>query len=432
MSYPENMQFNLPAFDNGSVKRKNRTYASNGSSFTQGQDLKLSLPQIARTFASDVKVCGKMTITHSGTINTDKSNIIGGAYALLRDYVLRANNSIVVDELYNMNVLSHHVINMSYTLDDKSTQFQMLTSEESPEKNLGEEVFSAANRNNLVFDFCISVPGFISDTKMIPLHGCTFDMNFIIEDIANIFVASTANGSVTNMTLTDMRLEYTTLQLSIEGFNAWMGQNTDGGIITMHTSQWLYNTSVLPASTQGNIQIPVGSRAGSIRGVLMACVPANINCGKFASVLPNADQVSLLIGGSQYPAIPLDCINDPSLVYSELLFWHGGPFGNNGSCIKRKNFLKGSTATGRLTAYVTNDVANYSTFGTEMGLIYIDLEKHDGSSIVSGINNQGTSTSIQLNIPTALSAQVHTLYAFFYVNASIIVDFNTGIIERRI
>ena len=128
----------------------------------------------------------------------------------------------------------------------------------------------------------------------------------------------------------------------------------------------------------------------------------------------------------------MDCINDPSLVYSELLFWHGGPFGNNGSCIKRKNFLKGSTATGRLTAYVTNDVANYSTFGTEMGLIYIDLEKHDGSSIVSGINNQGTSTSIQLNIPTALSAQVHTLYAFIYVNASIIVDFNTGIIERRI
>ena len=429
----DRLSYNLPAFSDGSRRIKGYQYASNAASFTSLQDARITLPSKPRSFYDNLMLCGSIEVDISGgTPGADLLRFIGSFQSLIRAYQMRFNQT-QIESMYNCNIVANAAAHYSLSA---GTRMNLLPgSSQKNGRSLGGVVFNeaASGPNSKFYSFAIPILGLLSGEQAICSDKVEVDTFWTFEDENEMFMSETGIASVDGYTVKNLRIEFESVELTPEAFSRWYASNTLNNVLTYSYSTWLYSSALINASSQGFVQVSLGSKPKSARGVMLTWQVANASGGKFSSVLPNFDRLSVNIGGTVYPRLPLDSRNQPDALYAHCMSdWLGSAHSTKGNCMTRKNFFVASTGNDLVRPYKDNTPDDPS-WDTDMiencAYVYISFENHGENGVISGVEATGP-PQVELNIPDVLAAQLHTMHAFFYCDAKLMVDYGNNTITN--
>jgi len=440
---PNEMNYQLPASLPAAKNFEIRLQPINSQQFdTAGNVIQFDLPcgrpgQYLDPTTTYIRF--KSTFTHAGTTQTDTSRLLGSAYSYFIKQEVYGNNSVLLESINELGVLSNALLNLQLNDGDKrglsmALGFDYETGTNTASATGGHKINNSATvggavntLDGLVFDYAIPIIGILGSgtEKMIPIgefYGLRYELT--MDSYLNFTKAITANG-VTSCKLTDFEFVGNVIELSPEANALIIGQNPDKIRIRSQTYRQASNT--LASGSSGTNDLLVGIRVSSLKSMFLCCSNSGgVNPaleGKFAGVNPNLDQGSCyIISGGQYPQRTLNPSGRPADSYMETQKALGALSYNvfNG-CISKNAYTASSGNYGLCTAFNSN-VANIMTDPNQF-FLGIDTEViARKQNLLSGINVNSSPMFFRAQIGSALSAHTYNLNFFGYYDVILEID----------
>ena len=382
----------------------------------------------------------------AGVAGTDVSRLIGSAYSPFIKQEVYGNNSVVLESINEVGVLTSMLLNCQLNDADKrglSPAFgfafnDTLTATALAPANINVPYQASATAGHriwqtnsttavegLVFEYAIPLVGILGSgtDKFLPI-GALFGLRLelTMDTMSRYVFASTAN-ILTSATITEFEFVGTVIELAPEA--QMLIEQANPEKIHIRTATYRQASNSLPGgTTSGANDLLVGVRVSSLKSVYMVCSPANANEGKFAGVNPNLDQgTCLIIAGLSYPQRTLNPSGHTSECYLELSKSFGAlNIANFNGCISKQAYYTSSQNYGLCAAYSTN-VANV-IFNPSQFYMGIDTEVvARKQNLLSGINVNASPMFFRAQIgSTALSGVPHTCNFFGHYDVILELD----------
>lgn len=428
-SLPNEMNYALPASLPAAKTFEIRVQPVNQQTFVSGNVLQFDIPCNKRgqyLDPSTTYVRFKVVYTHTGTVATNYSYLLGSGYSYFNKQEVYGNNSVTLETINEYGLLANTLLQTQLNSADKvglsaALGFNTIT----PWSVLGHYIYKAASgTENLTFEYALPIIGILGSgtDKMFPtgnIYSLRYELT--MDDFNNFTVAGTAGGLVTSCTISEVEFVGQVIELDNEPQMLIEAQNPNK--IHIRSQSYRTATNYLSGSSSGLQDVLIGCRVSSLKSMYITCSPSNALEKKYASVCPNLTQGScLVLAGQNIPQRTLNPCFHPADCFTELQKALGAlAIVNYNGAVSRDEYYRSSTATGLMIAYNTT-LANIESNSPQfiMG-INTEIVSHRGG-LLSGININGAPSFLRCQINSALSAYVHTLYFFAFYDVILEID----------
>ncbi|RYE57464.1 MAG: hypothetical protein EOP48_05730 [Sphingobacteriales bacterium] len=400
---------------------------------------------------------GRVVFSNMGTVETNKHVLLGSILSAFPSIKLRPNGT-QVEEIVNpgpvfarlwdlvLDRSAKLALSAMLLFDPVNPGAQGIILNSNNSSGTGGDSHNNMNSNS-TFAFCIPIPCIISQmANYFPLYASNVDFEFTLDNPSNyITQVVTATASIPTVTFSNLELFFQTVRFEGEAFAKVLEATPpQDGMLCLKSSTWLYNAVNLPASLGvGRTDLLYSVQAKSIKRIVMWATPSNAPGKLFDGVQPNSSGIQLVTGSTTWPAQPVSWDN-PAIVMAEnqralSALFSSSHCGN----IHPKSFGRASTEFNDYYDAYNTDAANLalaveSATGalgfasvplTDCSLlqnkfVYImDCESLNGQrdGLYHGLSSRGTSSTIRLNIATALPAYAHTFSMWSEVDTKILI-----------
>ena len=414
---PVEMNYTLPASLPSAKNFEIRQQPVNAQSFTAGNVIQFDLPAGRRGQYLDPNtsyIRFKSAFTHAGTAGTDYSVLLGSAYSYFNKQEVYGNNSVLLESINEVGVLTSMLFNACLSDGDKrglssAFGFSPGMTVNYASSTAGHEINRPAQAagvlDGLSFDYAIPIIGILGSgtDKMFPIGvtGCTISD---VEFVANIIELSPESQSL------------------IEVANPQK--------IHIRSQSYRQASNFLSAQqTAGTNDLIVGIRLSSLKSIYMTCSPSNALELKYASVNPNLDQgCCFVINAQNYPQRTLNPSGKPADCFMELQKSFGAlNVSNYNGCMNKNSYYTSSTAYNSMAAYASVNIANPSTTAiyTDPNQFYLGVDVEviqRKANLLSGINVNSSPMYFRAQIGAQLANVQHTLSFFGFYDLILEID----------
>jgi len=442
---PVEMNYTLPASLPSAKNFEIRVQPVNAQTFTAGNVLQFDLPCGRRGQYLDPNttyVRFKATFTHAGVAGTDYSTLLGSAYSFFNKQEVYGNNSVLLESINEVGVLTSMLFNCQLNDGDKkglspTLGFCPLISPYYASATAGHQIFRTAQAagvlDGLNFDYAIPLIGILGSgtDKMFPIgsiYGLRFELT--MDAFANFTkcLVSPTNLGVTGCTISDVEFVANIIELSPES-QALIEMANPQKIHIRSQSYRQASNYLTAAQGSGKNNLLVGIRLSSLKSIFMACWPANALELKYAGVNPNLDQgTCFVIAGQNYPQRTMNPSSKPADCYMELQKSFGALNCNTfNGCMSKVGYYTSSTAYNYMPAYNGVAVATAATTAiyTNPNQFYLGVDTEvvaRKANLLSGINVNSSPMFFRAQIGAALSNNQHTLNFFGFYDLILEID----------
>lgn len=430
---PVEMAYGLPPSLPAATNYEIRVQPVNSQSFQAGNVIQFDIPSgKAGQYLdpSSTYIRFKITYTQSAGVNgTDYSYLLGSSYSPFIKQECYGNNSVLLESINEVGVLSNMLLNSQLNMADKmglSPSYGFgWTSTALAASSAGHRIFYDNGLENLVFDYCCPLIGILGSgtDKFIPMWSL-YQLRFELtcDSVANFTRATTANA-LSGYTISDVEFVGQVVVLGPEAQSIVHAANPN--FIHIRSQTWRQASNLFNASAGvGIYDLLCGIRVSSLKSLYACISPSNANEKKYSGVCPNLTQGTCwTIGGQNYPQRGLNPADRAGDCFIELQKSFGalGLAQFNGG-ISKSGYYIGSTAYSLLQAYNTN-VATIAS-NPNQWFMGVDLEVvQRKNSLLSGINVNAAPLYLHAVIGSALSNNTHTVNMFGFYD--LILEFDT-------
>jgi hypothetical protein len=411
-----------------------------------GQVVQIVIPQMQRTFLQNSTgyLTGTITYAVTGTVNTDKSYVLGSLYSIFSRQVLRSNSQIletiehpgrVVNALLNMSLNPAEKIGLAnsfgFAVNDTGS---LVLGNIGPILNINSLNTSgfallAAGTNNTSHSFSLPLIGCMNTNKFFPCFLGETIIELTVSALTD-YVVSIGVGTVTGFTISNLEYVVETIELTPESFRDLMQDYP--GEIKIKTESYLYGSSALGASSNpGSYDIPFQAKLNSLKRIIMYVSPNGID-KNFGGVNPNLDSWQFISNGTSYPQRPIKAWN-VSECYNQVQKSQGSLYSiNHSGCMTKGTFNVCSTAA-YATTYPYWRLYDSAISGTDIEqagnkhyyCLDVETVNNNKQTLYNGISTSGTSSFIRFNVAEALAAQQHVIQWWAHHDKVLIFDLNT-------
>jgi hypothetical protein len=386
----------------------------NGSSFTEGQQIQLSLVQNSGCYF--ISGSAFLTFNINVTGNGDSVNHLLGIPACSvfsrSDLFINSQN---VESIANYGALTNTLFHGKMNIAQKAgLSYPFGTTlisgaNADPAKVDSRTIPASATANKI----SVSVPlcNLLQNCdKMIPLDMGEFRLLLTLDQLANF--ACEADGTATSLTafsITDVEYHYDAVTFDAQTDALIKGSQVDSaGDLYIKTESYQTSQSVIAQGQQGSIELPFANSLTSIKSLISNFTRSD-RYKQFASYDITGvagGSVSYQIAGIPYPPRAIDTLNHRSSVVLETI---GALHGNKANpahtncSYSANNFRDVNVGQGSDPV----DDLSKATFG-------VSTEKLDGSSsyLLTGVSSMNSNSTIRLNIGTATPVACNALMIF--------------------
>jgi len=384
----------------------------NGSSFTEGQQIQLSLVQNSGAYF--ISGSGYLTFNINVTGSTASVNHLLGIPACSvfsrSDLFINSQN---VESVANYgalaNTLFHGKMNVAQKAGLSYPFGTTLTAgaNADPAKVDSRTIPATADVNKI----SVSVPlcNLLQNCdKMIPLDMGEFRLLLTLDQLANI--ACEVDGTETTLTafsITDVEYHYDCVVFDAQTDALIKGSQVDSaGDLYIKSESYQTSQSVIASGQQGSLEIPFANSLTSIKSLISNFTRSD-RYKQFASydITGSAGgSIQYQIAGIPYPPRAIDTLNHRSSAVMETI---GALHGNKANpahtnCSYSTNNFRD---VAELIADDPVDDLSKATFG-------VSTEKLDGSYMLTGVSSMNSNSTIRLNIGTATPVACNALMIF--------------------
>mgnify|MGYP006883078155 CR=1 FL=1 len=381
----------------------------NGSSFTEGQQIQLSLVQNSGCYF----ISGSAYLTFNINVTGDSASVnhllgITACSVFSRsDLFINSQN---VESIANYGALTNTLFHGKMNIAQKaSLSYPFGTTLTAGNSTAVDSRTIAASA--VVNTISVSVPlcNLLQNCdKMIPLDMGEFRLLLTLDQLANI--ACEADGTATSLTafsITDVEYHYDAVTFDAQTDALIKGSQVDSaGDLYIKTESYQTSQSVIAQGQQGSIEIPFANSLTSIKSLISNFTRSD-RYKQFASyditgVAGGA--VSYQIAGIPYPPRPIDTLNHRSSAVMETI---GALHGNKANPAHTNCSYSANNFRDVAVAQNADPVDDLSkaTFG-------VSTEKLDGSYMLTGVSSMNSNSTIRLNIGTATPVACNALMIF--------------------
>jgi hypothetical protein len=206
--------------------------------------------------------------------------------------------------------------------------------------------------------------------------------------------------------------------------------------IVLKSETYSFGSTTLAAQSAGTVDIPFQIRCNSLKRLFMIVSPNDVAEGiGYGSVNPNANSISFINNGIQYPMGRGVQCQRPAECFSQLIKSFGGLYSaDKSSHISVAGFRRASTAyvSGVYAAYNATKTAAMMGAAPNKWFFVLDLETltNHKDTMYNGVNTAGSSSNyIRIDIGTALANNAHTVNYFSCHDVLLNMDLQTGIVS---
>jgi hypothetical protein len=440
VALPSELDFSLPMSlpDNRSYEL--RTQPNNASTFsTQGSVIQISLPQLQRSFyeSNSTYLTGRINVTCAGTAGTDVLWMNpAGAYGCFSRWTVRTSGGQTLDDIQNPGYVANVLLNVGLNSSERIAYANsMLLHQSTAENNLGIQFNLASSPGQgTVLDFSIPMIGLLNMTKYLPAYGTELILELTLGAASSWTVPGSATAAVTAFTFSNIELVTQVLEFSPSSFQMIQAQYADK--IVLKSETYSFGSTTLAAQSAGTVDIPFQIRCNSLKRLFMIVSPNDVAEGiGYGSVNPNANSISFINNGIQYPMGRGVQCQRPAECFSQLIKSFGGLYSaDKSSHISVAGFRRASTAyvSGVYAAYNATKTAAMMGAAPNKWFFVLDLETltNHKDTMYNGVNTAGSSSNyIRIDIGTALANNAHTVNYFSCHDVLLNMDLQTGIVS---
>jgi hypothetical protein len=381
----------------------------NGSSFTEGQQIQLSLVQNSGAYF--IAGSGYLTFSINVTGSAASVNHLLGIPACSvfsrSDLFINSQN---VESVANYGALANTLFNGKMNIAQKAgLSYPFGTTLTAGNSSAVDSRTIPATA--VVNKISVSVPlcNLLQNCdKMIPLDMGEFRLLLTLDQLANI--ACEADGTDTTLTafsITDVEYHYDCVVFDAQTDALIKGSQVDSaGDLYIKSESYQTSQSVIASGQQGSVEYPFANSLSSIKSLITNFTRSD-RYKQFASYdITGAagGSVSYTIAGIPYPPRPIDTLNHRSSAVLETI---GALHGNKANpahtnCSYSANNFRD---VAELIADDPVDDLSKATFG-------VSTEKLDGSYMLTGVSSMNSNSTIRLNIGTATPVACNALMIF--------------------
>ena len=381
----------------------------NGSSFTESQQIQLSLVQNSGAYF--IPGSGYLTFNINVTGSAASENYLLGIPACSvfsrSDLFINSQN---VESISNYGALSNTLFNGKMNIAQKaglSYPFGTTLTVGNSSAVDSRTIAATATANKI----SVSVPlcNLLQNCdKMIPLDMGEFRLLLTLDQLANI--ACEVDGTATTLTafsITDVEYHYDAVVFDAQTDALIKGSQVDSaGDLYIKSESYQTSQSVISSGVQGSIELPFANSLTSIKSLITNFTRSD-RYKQFAAYDITGvagGSVSYTIAGIPYPPRPIDTLNHRSSAVMETI---GALHGNKANpahtnCSYSTNNFRD---VNELIADDAADDLSKATFG-------VSTEKLDGSYMLTGVSSMNSNSTIRLNIGTATPVACNALMIF--------------------
>ena len=439
------MNYTLPASLPSAKNFEIRQQPVNAQSFTAGNVIQFDLPAGRRGQYLDPNtsyIRFKSAFTHAGTAGTDYSVLLGSAYSYFNKQEVYGNNSVLLESINEVGVLTSMLFNACLSDGDKrglssAFGFSPGMTVNYASSTAGHEINRPAQAagvlDGLSFDYAIPIIGILGSgtDKMFPIgaiYGLRFELTMdTFTNFTKCEVSGTTLG-VTGCTISDVEFVANIIELSPESQSLIEVANPQK--IHIRSQSYRQASNFLSAQqTAGTNDLIVGIRLSSLKSIYMTCSPSNALELKYASVNPNLDQgCCFVINAQNYPQRTLNPSGKPADCFMELQKSFGAlNVSNYNGCMNKNSYYTSSTAYNSMAAYASVNIANPSTTAiyTDPNQFYLGVDVEviqRKANLLSGINVNSSPMYFRAQIGAQLANVQHTLSFFGFYDLILEID----------
>jgi hypothetical protein len=433
---PSEMNFQLPpSLPMGSKNFEIRVQPVNQQSFVKGNVIQVDIPcgrvgQYLDPTTSYIRY--KATYTHAGTNGTDFSYLLGSAYSPFIRQEVYGNNSVLLESINEVGVLTSMLLNISLNDADKKGLSPSLgfdgdnITAYGASANTGHQINKDTSINNLIFEYATPLVGILGTgtDKMFPI-GNIFGLRFelTVDDYAFFTKAATAN-TISGFTISEFEFVANVIELAPEAQALISQANPEK--IYIRSQTYRQSSAVLPSSAGvGAYDLLCGIRVSSLKSLFIQTYNSNMVDGKYGSILGNYDQgTCLLINGQAYPQRTLNPAGHPADAFIELQKSLGAlSLSVFNGAVSKRGYYKSSTAYSLCLAY-TSAVGSIVT-SPNQAFLGIDTEVvARKNNLLSGISCNNSPMFFRAQIGATLAAYAHVVNFFGFYDVILEVDVN--------
>jgi len=318
---------------------------------TGGSVVDINIPQIPNSFIDPQTLCLSLSVevevgiqdgNYAGTdvigairyTNDDALQnfcIVGkaGGMAFIRRLTSYFNNSVMLDDIDNVNVLSHWWKVLTENSSDAAGSQLLSSSDPNGSTSMGIMIGGTVPYCAVVdtvkhvlrqtMNFNIPLPGILgmgSAGKMIPIFLGPHRISFMLEQLTNILFAGVPNKQPADRsslnTYKVLRAELVCQRITLESglFNKVIAAT--GGELKLRANTFTVCSNFLPAATTGTIDLPLSVRCSSAKLLATSFSVDNAHGKCFSGVQPNASFLSYFINGRNIPTTMSNFIISPN------------------------------------------------------------------------------------------------------------------------
>lgn len=230
---PVEMNYTLPSSLPSAKNFEIRQQPVNAQSFSSGNVIQFDLPCGRRGQYLDPNtsyIRFKSAFTTTGVVNTDVSVLLGSAYSYFNKQEVYGNNSVVLESINEVGVLTSMLFNTCLSDGDKrglSSAFGFSSGQSNTPNIASATAAHEINRttqaagvlDGLSFDYCIPIIGILGSgtDKMFPIgaiYGLRFELT--MDAFQNFTKLETGTLGLTNCTIFDVEFVANVIELSPE------------------------------------------------------------------------------------------------------------------------------------------------------------------------------------------------------------------------
>lgn len=437
---PNELNFQLPSSMVPSRKFELRVAPYGQSTFTSaGQSIKIVLPQMQRTLFNFQTAYLFATVDFTqtgGQAGTDVSYLLGSWYSLFSRQIVRSGSGYVLETIDNVGQLANTIISMTLNGAERVGLSNSLGLNDTKlDYNIGPKLnySSGFGNNNLSHTIAIPLIGILNSSKMFPAwNSGDLEIELTLAQIST-YIKSISLNTITAVTISNVEFVVECLELAPESYNMIMSQNPNQVVIK--TQSYTFGSSSLPASQASSVDIPFQIKVNSLKQLFWYASPTNVIDGVYGGVNPNLDSWQFISNGTSYPQRNVQAkYASEAFMQNQKSF--GSVYSNNhsGNASKFEFAVASTSYNNYYTAYTataTNGTTTSTLLESKAHKFYqaLDLESMNNNkeSLYSGISTNGTSSTLRLNVSSAISAFVHNIFYWSCHDVLVVMDLQSGI-----
>jgi hypothetical protein len=408
----------------------------------------------------ETTISGRIIINYTRVLTTttvagQKIKLIGSASSFFETMVPKTN-SVSSETIPNYNLLYNLLVNSTINADERFGTFSVsqLTDNDSFNGIDLPLATTATGVGTYYLNFCVPIITLLGLNSLI--NGRLFPVGSIANLQLEVITAqilpiitycTTQPASAAEQPIFSVSLDTFNLNCKYINIGSLYGQMIRSSLLNgkyyMKAQTYTGTNNLLTIGSSGTIALPFNIRKASVKSLFWYfATQSNDKCpnGLYDAICPNLTSLQVDIGGLLYPQRALRPVINPAETYNAYLQAHGGTSLKSLNGVISKSFycVTLDAVTGSDSAIVVTPStiggnagyrlnSSYETVGylmtdsPHMHYEGMDLDRISAQGVMTGVNTIQSGVTLQLNVGTALSANM-TCYMWALCDCIVEVD----------